>query len=374
MKLGINAYEANVSNRVGSNEYAFQVLIELEKLTREAHDDVEIFLATPPVSDLPKERDGWKYSVVQPLKFWTFVGLPIELFKRKLRGEVFDVFYSLGHYSPRFCPFPSVISIMDLAYERYPSFFKRSDLYKLKRWTEYSLRQAKKIIAISKHTKKDLIGIYKIHEEKITIAYPGFELLEKEVSVEEFEELGIKKPYLLYVGTIQPRKNLIRLLEAFEMIKKQEGRQELSLVIAGKIGWMAEEVLEAVRQSTYKDDIRLLGFVTDAQKAELYKHAETAILVGLYEGFGIPALEAMHYGLIPVVSNTASLPEVVGNAGVIIDPHNSNDISRGINEVLDMNDQQKAMMQQHGKSQIKNFTWQKTGEIIYDVLQKVAKE
>ena len=377
MKIGINAYEANVKNRVGSNEYAFHVLVELEKITKQTQDKVEIFLPSSPVQDLPSERPGWKYTVLTPTKFWTFFRLPLELCFRFLLGKKFDVFYSLGHHAPRFCPFPSIISIMDLAFEQYPKLFKTSDLFKLKNWTRYSVKQARKIIAISNQTKKDLVEVYGVNPEAIEVAYPGFEKKAVDFGAEQqnlLEKLRVKKPYILYLGTIQPRKNLILLIQAFNVLKNKASFSSLSLVIAGKIGWMADEVMEEVKKSPAKDAVIMPGFVSEEEKAALYVNADVVTLIGLYEGFGIPALEALHYGVVPVVSNTSSLPEVVGQAGILVDPTDINDIAKGIEQALTLSESEKNQLKQFGEKQTKLFTWEKTGKIIYDVLQRTAKE
>ncbi|HAV14967.1 MAG TPA: hypothetical protein DCX25_01435 [Candidatus Pacebacteria bacterium] len=371
MRIGINAYEANVANRVGSNEFAYQVLIHLEKLLRD--DDVIIYLPSPPLQDMPKSRKGWMYAVIPPAGLWSVWRLPLALLRKKLFGKSFDVFFSLGHYAPLICPFPSVISIMDLAYEKFPQFFKKSDVMKLKVFTRASVKKAAHMIAISQHTKQDLVKLYGVSANHITVAYPGVE--EHQLvgsSVRILQGLKVREPYIVYVGTIQPRKNIARLVKAFEKVKQKKKYADLSLVIAGKVGWMADDVMHAIQHSLVKHHVKLLGFVTEEQKLTLYKHAVAAVLVGLYEGFGIPPLEAMLAGTVPLVSNTASLPEVVGGTGVQVDPLNSDDIARGIEEVLEYTTRQRQEMIAQGKVQASQFSWENTALRVARVLHEVG--
>ncbi len=371
MRIGINAYEANVVNRVGSNQYAFQVLLQLERLA--VHDNVTVFLPSKPLSDMPKQRKGWKYRIVRPTSFWSLLWLPLNLWTGLLIGRRFNVFLSLGHYAPRTSPFKSVVCIMDLAYLTFPSFFRKSDVWKLTNWTAYSVEAAKHVIAISENTKKDIEHYYHKKPEQITVAYPGFE--EKSLigsSTAALKKLHVQQPYFVYVGTMQPRKNLVRLVKAFELLKKSRVFASYQLVLAGKVGWMSDELVKTVQHSPMHHSIHLLGFVTEEEKLALLAHAKAAILVGLYEGFGIPALEAMSLNTIPVVSSTASLPEVVGDCGVLVDPYNIEDIARGMALAVQYTLRDKEKFHAAAQKQLQKFSWERTGEAILHALYMVG--
>lgn len=371
MRIGINAYEANVSHRVGSNQFAYHVLVQLEKLA--TSDDITVFLPSAPLEDMPKERVGWKYNVLQPTFLWSLWRLPAELYVQKLFGTRFDVFYSLGHYAPSFCPAPSVISIMDLAYLKFPEFFKKSDVWKLTQWTASSAKHAAHVIAISEHTKRDVLEYYAKQPNQVTVAYPGYEpqtLIGQPQRV--LAPLQVKKPYIVYIGTIQPRKNLVRLVKAFELLAAKLKHKDLELVIAGKVGWLSDEFVKTVQHSPVMHRIKSLGFVTDEQKLALYKEAKASVLIGLYEGFGIPPLESLAVETIPVVSETASLPEVVGEAGILVDPYSVEDIARGLEEALECTGREKTHKVEEGKKQVEKFTWEHAGMVILDTLHKVG--
>lgn len=371
MRVGINAYEANVINRVGSNVYAYQMLIELEKLSQ-GHEIV-VFLPSAPVADLPSERPGWRYRVIPPAKFWTQWRLPLELFIEHVK-KPFDVFYSLGHYAPRWSPCPSVVSVMDLAFLRYPEFFRREDVYKLSAWTKYSVQKASGVVAISEATKKDVKDLYGFPEEKIVVAYPGKEVMpdlsNKDVAA-ELGKLSILRPYVVYVGTLQPRKNIVRVVHAFERL--QRIRPELELVLAGKVGWMAEAILDVVRRSPAARNIRLLGFVSEKQKWALLRGAKASVLVGLYEGFGIPALESLQAGTPPVVANTASLPEVVGSCGWFADPMNEKEIATAMEKAVQLSQSERSAWAQDAAKQAEKFQWSQSAQMVWNFLRSTAR-
>lgn len=371
MKIGINAYEANVKNRVGSNVYAFRMLVELEKLSQ-GHE-ILVYLPTTPVADLPPERPGWKYRVLPPAKLWTQWRLPLELYLEHAKSP-FSVFYSLGHYAPRWCPCPSVVSIMDLAFLRYPELFRREDVYKLTAWTDYSVRKASGVVAISEATKKDVVRWYGFSQDRIAVAYPGKETmpaLSEEQMNAELKKLNILRPYVVYVGTLQPRKNIVRVIRAFEQL--QHAHPDMELVLAGKIGWMADSILAAVQNSPAVQRIRLLGFVNETQKWALLHGAQAAVLVGLYEGFGIPALESLQAGTPPVVANTASLPEVVGTSGWLADPLEEKEIALAIEKAVQLSKSERSEWAREAAKQAEKFDWGRSAQTVWKFLLSNAR-
>ena len=384
--IAIDGNEANVAERVGSNAYAFEILKHLEKILHERWESspeenkkdlpevkVSVLLSAPPQTDLPPERSGWKYEVFGPTAFWTQYALPWYLFKH--RKEI-DVFYTPGHYAPRLSSVPYVSSVMDLAFLQFPEQFKEKDYLQLKEWTRYSVKHAQKVIAISEYTKADVVKNYRIDPEKVVVAYPsvvqtGDVSYKEKAKIAVFKKWQIKQPYLLYVGTLQPRKNLVRLIEAFEKLHADKDllkAQELRLVIAGKTGWLANDILQKIEKSPFKAKIILTGYIMETEKIILYKGSLCTVLVGLYEGFGMPALEAMRYGSIPVVSATTSLPEVVGNAGILVDPEQVSDIKRGLAMVISLPAKERGKLLRNGRQQLKKFDWTKSAQVVLETL------
>lgn len=387
--FAVDGNEANVENRVGSNVYAFNILKSLEKLTK-TQDNLKftVLLSAKPSKDLPKTRDGWNYKIVTPAKFWTQWALPIHLFFNK---KNYDLFFTPGHYAPRLCPIPYISSVMDLGFLKFKNQFRKNDLLQLKAWTKYSVKKAKKVICISEFTKKEVAKTYKRKMSDLIVAYPDVNLVKRAASLTVikayFRKHKIKQPYFLYIGTLQPRKNLLRLIESFEIFSrrlaaekvrktsnKNLNKAEPQLLIGGKIGWLADPILKRIEESPFKNQIKLLDFVPEKIKPQLYQQSLATILIGLYEGFGIPALEAIYYQNISIVSNVSSLPEVVGRAGLTVDPYNCEKIANTMLEVYKLSAKQKAMLKKEARSQIKKFSWDLSSQKILDTMLEQAKK
>ncbi|MEN8253709.1 MAG: glycosyltransferase, partial [Patescibacteria group bacterium] len=200
-------------------------------------------------------------------------------------------------------------------------------------------------------------------------------------------ELGDK--YLLSLSTLQPRKNLAKLIEAFNKISLQLGNTQilsrgrrtqmsqvhnLKLIIAGKIGWLAEEILQTAKKSPFNKNIIFTGFISEKEKKVLFEHALASISISPYEGFGIPALEALQYGSIPLIANDSSLPEVVGEAGILVDPQSLDSIAGGIREILNFSAKKRAEYKKLGRERVKKFSWKKSARIVLKTLEEVASE
>ncbi len=367
--VGIDGNEANVSQRVGSNVYAFELLWALyEQMGGDAPYSVRIYLSSSVQPDMPPETDFWQYRVITPAKLWTQWRLPLDLFF----GPPVDLFFSPGHYTPRFSPVPVVVSIMDLAFLLYPEQFKKKDLWQLTKLTRHSVGQAAHVVAISEHTKSDVEKFYGYDSKKITVIYPASQMvkiMKNEEVLGQLQKLGVKKPYFVYVGTLQPRKNIVRLVEAFEQCAKSH--PQIQLVLAGKVGWLGEPILEKIKTSPLSGRITLLGFVSEEEKQALIQGAEASVLVGLYEGFGIPPLESIQLGTPPVVSNVSSLPEVVGSAGVFVDPFDVGSIADGLNEVLSWSKSERAKRLEAMQKHVLKFQWNISGKKLFKLLESL---
>lgn len=370
--IGIDGNEANVSRRVGSNVYAFELLWGIYRsLAENQRMSVVVYLAAEPVADFPPATQWWRYEVVANAPLWTLWKLPLALRNNK----ELDLFFSPGHYGPGWSPVPTIVSIMDVAYEFFPKQFKQKDLQQLRWMTRWSVRQAKHIVTISESSKRDVIEQFGRRAEDITVVYPAVRPTEiPDAATRRFflEQHAIQQPYVLYVGTLQPRKNLRRLITAYEQLRA-EGH-DLQLVLAGKPGWLSEPILERARTSAYATDIRLLGYVTEEEKMILIKEAAVAVLVGLYEGFGIPPLEAILAGTPVVVSNNSSLPEVVGPPGIVVDPKDSQAIAAGLKQILEFSPREREQYVKDLQQYVKRFSWEESAEKVVDLLWHTATQ
>ncbi len=384
LKIAIDANEANTLNRVGSNVYAFEVIKSIYNISKnKPHLEFIILLSSDPVSDLPQTNTNWRYKVIKPSFLWTQFAEPIYLF---LNRNKIDVLFTPGHYAPRVSSIPYISSVMDLAFLDYSKQFNQSDLIQLKHWTKSSVSHAKKVVTISEFTKKDIVNKYQKKPEEITVAYPAISKITPASAREVrrfFKRYQIRKPYFLFLGTIQPRKNIVQMINSYEQLCRLLSSQQIKkgkhkilpqLVLAGRIGWKAEPIIDRIQKSPFKENIITLGFIPESIKPALYERATASLLIGLHEGFGIPPLESMQYGCIPIVSNTTSLPEVVGEAGYQVDPTNTKKIVETMEKVLKITQKNKLSLQRKAKKQLRKFSWQKSAQVILETIQQVTNE
>lgn len=379
MTIGVNGNEANVTHRVGIGQYAFELIKHLHRI--ETADRFEIYLEADPLAGFPKESLSWKYKVLGSQSFWVPTKLQMELLSEKLKGETPSVFFTPGHYSPFLMPTKSVISIMDMSFERFPEYFKRKDLYQLKYWTAASAKIAKKIITISNFSKSEICKIYNFPSEKVVVTYCGYDtnrfnpsVKNKKGKVKEIlAKYKINQPYLFFLGTLQPRKNLPRLIEAFSLLKDNNHQLVVvGMINEGRGGWMNESIFETVKRLGFDDRVVFTGYVPDEEAPLLLAGSEAYILPSLYEGFGIPPIEAMATGVPAVVSRVSSLPEVCGEAAIYIeDPYSTKSIASAIQKVISQSDSERNNRIQTGISFVKRYNWNHTARQTLEVLKNV---
>ncbi len=375
--IGIDGNEANQNIRVGSGVYAFELLKQFKKYqispaslgTGRANIKYQIYLKNTPITDLPKESSTWRYVIIGPKSLWTQIGLPIKLWREKMFGRAPDIFFTPTHYAPRFSPSPSVISIMDLSFIHFPEMFNKKDLWQLKNWTGYSVKNAKKIITISRYSKNDIVSHYGIDPDKVAVTYPGYN--EKKYQISKIKnKYNINNDYILFVGTLQPRKNIARLIEAFKIAMKQFNNETMKLIVVGKKGWLYEEIFQKVKELRIEKRIIFTDYVKEEELPDLYRGAKCLVLPSLHEGFGIPVIEAMACGCPVVVSNVSSLPEIVESAGVFVDPYRIESIAEGINQVC-YDEANRNKLIKKGLLQVKKFSWQKCAEETYNSIVEI---
>ncbi len=378
MIIGIDGNEANVQKRVGISEYAYQLLLQFSSshLARDKHIKFVIYLKDKPLETLPKPNKFWEYRILKPGKMWTQWRLPFDLYMHKPRP---DVFFSLTHYAPRFSPVPTVVSVMDVSYLRFPEMFNASDIYQLRHWTQYSVKKAKKVLTISDSSRDDIIKAYNKSKDSVVTVYPGIKHIQSlEPRVFGMNQLKAKyhisDNYILFVGTLQPRKNIARLIEAFSRVRNQElGIKDLQLVTIGKRGWQYEEILAAPDKFGVSDSVKFLENVPDEDLDVFYQHALCYVLPSLYEGFGLPVVEAMQRGCPVITSNVSSMPEAGGDAALYIDPEDVNDIAEKIKQVI-TDKKLRVELIAKGRKQIQKFSWEKSAKETLAVLEEVAKK
>ena len=368
MVIAVDGNEANVEKKVGVSVYTYELLRHFRSASSKELQFI-IFLRQKPRFDLPKQSTFFKYHVVKGPFLWRNLFLPLALRKH---GKL-DVFFSPAHYTPPTCPAPVVVTIHDLAYIRYPEEFLKRDLYKLSRWTKEGVLQAKKVIAVSQSTKNDLVYYFGTDEKKISVVHNGFSSKESRLHGESnvLEDLGDKKDqYILFAGTIQPRKNIQTLLHAFRLVLEE--RPQMKLVIVGKKGWLYDKIFQIADELNLKNKAIFTDYIPNADMAVLYNNTAVFVLPSLYEGFGLPVLEAMSHHAPVVASERSSLPEICGNACLFFNPHSAVELKEQIMQVITSPKVRERLIRE-GQIQVKKFSWEKCAKETLTLLTAVAK-
>lgn len=341
---GTRVYLLNLLNRFGkfSNDYFF--IYHKKEFNREL---------TPVIYP--------NYKILKkPFPFyWTQTRFTVELWTNKY-DRLWMPMQALSFGKPP--KLNSTVTIHDLAFKYFPQFFPKKDLRRLNLFTDFAVKYSHKIIAVSQSTKNDILKFYPhIKKEKIRVIYHGFDtnLFQKEITETRNDQIlnsfKLKaKSYILYVGAIQPRKNLDVLIDAFEDLKSKSGFENLKLVLAGGKAWMWENIFEKAEKSRYRGDIVITGTIPFEEISVLYKGASLFVFPSLYEGFGLPVLEALAAEIPVITAKNSSLSEVGGEAVAYFD--NMADLSQKIRELLrDETLRNKLILK--GKEQIKKFSW-----------------
>ena len=296
--------------------------------------------------------------------FWTQLRLCQSLLKEKP-----DVLWMPMHNIPIFCSkkIKTVVTIHDLAFKYFPDHFKKYDLIKLSLLAGWAVRRSDRIIAISEATKKDILKFYpKIKEDKIKVINHGFDknVFEKVRDSEKEQEmrnkLNIQGRYILYLGALQPRKNLKTLISAFEKLKNSSGGEysDLKLVLAGEKAWLWKGIFEQIKKSPVASDIITPGKISFKNVGHLMRGAAVFCFPSLYEGFGIPVLEAFVSRVPVVCANNSSLPEVAGKAALYFQSKDHEELAEQIKKILDSPEIKDAMISR-GLAQAGKFSWER---------------
>lgn len=261
-------------------------------------------------------------------------------------------------------------TIHDMTYLRFPETMGRRNLDRIRSDIDSSVERSDRILTVSEFSKREIVELLGIAPEKVHVVYNAPSISSEMVPLDSLQKkYGISAPYLLYVGTIEPRKNVLRLLHAFAQLKEEAGIPH-QLVLAGGMGWRTEEFQRAVSASRWKDQIILTGYVSGAEKNALYRYADAFVFPSLYEGFGIPPLEAMSFGCPVVCSDAASLPEVVGEAGVYVKPEDVSSIAQGIWSVI-YSPEHRETLAEKGREQIQKFSWEQSAKELTGICREV---
>ena len=306
-----------------------------------------------------------------------FVRLGFDL-AMKVREDEPDLLH-VQYTAPLACPVPVVVSVHDVSFLEHPEYFTRDRAWQLQWTVRRTVHRAARILTGSEFSRASILKVYgNLEEDKVVVvpnaAASEFRPISRDSAAFAVRErFQIAAPFVLSVGDLQPRKNQIGMIRAFARMVKAHPQLKQNLVLAGKETWFAGEVHRAARESGVADRIQFCGFVSDDDLLNLYNACDLFIFPSFYEGFGLPALEAMACGRAVVCSHTSSLPEVVDGAAILFDPYALDEIVRAMADLL-LDSELRARMERLGLQRAAHFSWQKTAqrtiEVFHEVLEK----
>jgi len=371
MKIAIQAADLDNKRIDGTRVYLLSILRHLGKISTE--DEFIIYHKNKFNPELtPPDFPNYEIKKLKFFKLWTQTKFALGIWRDKV-----DVLWMPMHNLPilRRKNLKTVVTIHDLAFKQFPETFPKKDLFQLNFLTDLAVKHSDKIIAISESTKRDILKFYpKIKEEKIKVIYHGFDagLFENNFSIEDIRRVLRKhnlkvKKYLLYVGAIQPRKNLETLIKAFEIFKSRND-SDLKLVLVGGKAWNWEPTIDAIEKSPQREDIIATGSVPFEELAIIFQNAKIFVFPSCYEGFGIPILEAFAAGVPVISADNSSLTEVGGEAAKYFNCNDCGELAEKIEKVLSSIDLQSDLVQK-GKKQLAKFSWEKCARETLDFIK-----
>ncbi|CUU50754.1 Glycosyltransferase [Clostridium beijerinckii] len=362
-KSGIGIYTYELSKRL--QEYNYITL----------YGDIFNFINR---NNIEKDIDGlnfnknifslFPYGVYR--RMWNYV--PIRY--NWLFNDQSDIYHFFNFIVPPRIEGKVITTIHDMTYELYPETMDKKNLKRIKSDIHYSVNRADKIITVSESSKNDIMKFLSVDEAKIEIVYNGVEYdkFNKSYSEDEKSKIRVKytlpKNYILYMGTLEPRKNIESIIEAFSLFKKENtvSNQNTKLVIAGKKGWLFENIFNLVNKLSLKDDVIFTDYIDENDKSIIYNMASLFVFPSLYEGFGIPVLEAMASSVPVITSNVSSLPEVAGDAAILVEPKDIKSIAKYMSKVLADKKLRNNLIRE-GHEQAKKFTWESSAKKLVNI-------
>jgi glycosyltransferase involved in cell wall biosynthesis len=363
MLIGIDASRAVAGQPTGTEVYSqrlIQALLELCQ-TKPARHQFRLYFREPPAKGMFADAD---LCTIPFPRLWTHLRLSLEMARRPP-----DALFVPAHVLPLVRPRISLVTVHDLGYLHFRDAHPWPQRLYLDLTTRWNARAATHILADSEATKADLVTHYATPPGKIAVAYPGTD--ETLAPVRDFAIIkvaqaryGITGDYFLYLGTLQPRKNLARMIEAFASIES-----EAVLVLAGKRGWLYQDLFSQVCRLGLENRVLFPGYIHDEDKAALLSGALAFVFPSLYEGFGLPVLEAQACGCPAIVSATSSLPEVAGEGALLVDPQDTTAIATAMQRIAADLTLREALIER-GFANVRRFSWAACAQIVLDVIER----
>ncbi len=365
MKIAIDGRALTVKKPAGKEKFVINILKELFRIDKSHH--YILYLNQNFDKELPP---NFSQKIIKaPNIFWHFFVVFDLIFERP------DLFFAPVSYIIPVLNFFSrnIIVIHDLCvFLSIKTGVNLKTKIIEKMFLKPALRNSQKIVTVSNSTKQDVIRYFKISSQKISVIYHGSPQGTQLASNPEkiLTKYNLPNNFILFIGTLEPRKNLVRLIEAYHLLNQKSKIKNQKLVIVGKKGWFYQEIFNKVKELKLENEIIFTGYVPDEDLPYLYKAATCFVYPSLYEGFGLPPLEAMACGCPVITSNLSSLPEVVGEAAILVNPYNIDEITAALEKIL-TDESLRQNLKERGFKQAQKFSWQKTALKILKILNEV---
>ncbi len=359
MRIAIDASRTTVARITGTERYALELLRAL--IRHNTDHELILYFRDEPAPGLLPESPRTQMRVIPLARAWTHARFAAALYR-----DHPDVTFVPAHTLPFVFPGRAAVTVHDLGYKHFPQAHPWQQRLYLDLTTRYSARRANVVLADSQATAADLTRFYGTPADKIVVVYPGVDAPPLDMSIDDArQQYGLPERYFLFMGTLQPRKNIARIVRAYAAYRSMTP-DPAGLVLAGNRGWLFDEGwLHGV------DGVQVTGYIDEAAKGALYAGALALVFPSLYEGFGFPVIEAMHCGTPVIASETSSLPELVGDAGLLVNPDNTQAIAEALLN-LHADESLRAMLIARGTEQSAYFTWDRAAAAALDALQRAA--
>ena len=397
MIIGIDASRANESERTGTEWYSYHLIQEFKKL--DLKNEFRLYSPSSLKDGLENLPANFQSRVLKSPSemLWTQTRLSAEMLVNPP-----DVLFVPAHTIPIIHPIKTIVTCHDVGFERFPELYATHSIGPSKglaglavktaakiatgfkysnneldyhRWSmKFALKHAAKIITVSEFTKKEIREIYNVSGENISVIHNGFDQ-EKFVPIKNQAEIdltlqkyGINKPFYLFVGRLEEKKNIVGMLEAFAFARAKEPKiKEALFVLAGRPGYGYDRIQSAIKRLGLENSVKQIGWIPDADRVNLLNAAKIFLFASMYEGFGIPILEAFGCGTIVITSNRASCPEVAGDAALLVDPENTEEMASAIIR-LENDEKLREDLRQKGFSRVKEFSLAKCARETLNIL------
>lgn len=379
MRIFINAMHLR-RIRTGVGNYTHHLVEALARVDRE--NEYTIFCGASLRQSIPGLANQiWTDS---PNFYHRLIRFPYILFKIYVkafpRGCNFLLRDANIYHETNYVPFTSqngckkISTIFDMSYKLYPEFHPKKRVFFMS-FNEKKMRNVDHILTISENAKSEIVDILNIPEERVTVTYPAcgssYCLIEDKQHIRSWlEGLGIRKEFVLYVGTLEPRKNIETILFAVHLLKERKSA-DILLVLVGARGWLYRGILNLIEELGLRENVKVLGYIPEEDLPVLYNGAELFVFPSFYEGFGLPPLEAMACGCPVITSSSPSLSEVVGDAGIMVSPYDVEALAFEIERVLH-DSELRTHLREKGIARAKQFSWGKCARETLAVYEKVA--